>query len=107
MQILISYLEFPERTSFDIPNIALPGEVEFRESTKAFQRVEEIVGKLSRKSDESLEDGFGCDVNLKPTVPVSQRNLSVEETTKMMKKRTRVRRGRDWDGGNTVMILSQ
>ena len=70
VHLLIPYHNFPDVTSFDIRNVALPGEVEFIESTKAFPRVDEIIGKLSRKSEDSREGEFGGDVNQKPSVPV-------------------------------------
>ena len=122
VHLLMSYHDFPDVTSFDIRNVALPGEVEFIESTKAFPSVEEIIGKLIRKSEDSREGGFDGDVNLKPRVPVynqkpsdpvyypkpralvSKSNLSVVEMARMMKKGSRVKRGRDWDRGNEVMI---
>ena len=107
VQLLISYHDIPDLTSFDIRNVALPGEVEFRESTKTFPTVDEIIGKHSRKADDSMEGGSGGDVNQKPRVPVSKRNLSVEEMAKMMNIGTRVRRGRDWaHKGYPVIIIS-
>ena len=110
VRLLISYHDFPDVSSFDLRNImVIPGEVEFRESTKAFPTVDEIIGKLSRKKGDSREGRYGGYGNQKPKVQVSKRNLSVEEMARMMTKGTRVRRGRDWHWayGNQVLALSR
>ena len=114
IQLLITYHDFPDVTSFDTPKIVFPGEVHFRESTCAFQKTDEIIGRISRKSEAvTITDSWKVrsfdDVGQKPSAPVSKKNLSGPEMAKMMKKGTRVKRGQDWNiflHGNRVCILS-
>ena len=113
VQLLTYYHNWPDVTSFDIPNIAFPGEVEFRESTRALSTIDEIIGRICRKtvyksSADLRKGGFVGDVIQTPSVPLSKRNLSGPEMAKMIKIGTRVKRGQDWlEGyGNQVMVLS-
>ena len=113
VHVLTSFHDFKDMTSFDIPKIVFPGEVDFRESSSAFPKVAEIIGRVSRRSDTTMNAdsrmvGFVHDVDVKPSVPLDTTNLSVEEMAQMMTIGTRVKRGRDWPDkyGNEVMILS-
>ena len=113
VQLLISYHNWPDVTSFAIQNIAFPGEVEFRESTRVLPKVDVLIGMINRKSDvKSIADlrkdelvGGGIQ---KPSAPLSKRNLSGPEMAKMMKIGTRVKRGPDWQSfhRNFVMVFS-
>ena len=101
VQLLISYHNLPDMTSFDIPDVALPGEVEFRESTRALPAAEELIGIVKRKSDgtlpsDSRKAGIVGHVDQKPSIPPVNKNLSGPQMAKMMKKGTRVKRGPDW-----------
>ena len=107
VHLLISYQNFPDVTSFDIQNVELPGDVEFKESSWTLPSESEIIGRVSQKSGvtstvDTMRGNSTSDVNQKSGAPVSKRNMSVEEMAKMMKIGTRVRRGRDWCYGNQV-----
>ena len=93
VQLLISYHDSPNVTSFDAPKTAFLGEVEFTASTKELPAADDIIGVIQRKST--------ADVKQKPLL---RRIASVEDMAKMMKKGTRVMRGRDWRSGNSVII---
>ena len=114
VQLLVSYHNFPDMTSFDIPKFVFPGEVEFKETSWTMPSMDEIIGRVNRKygvtsTFDAMRGGSVGEVNQKPKVPLSKRNLSVQEMASMMKIGTRVRRGRDWDNSlykNQVIILS-
>ena len=110
VELLISYQNCRDVTSFDIPVVMLPGEVEFIESTKVLQMADDIIGTVIRKSDvtptdESIKGGFDDDVNQNASVPLPKKNLSGPEIAKLMKIGTKVKRGRDWVCGNEVGLM--
>ena len=97
VQLLINYHNFPDVTSFVIPNVALPGGVEFNESSWTLPSETEIIGRISRKSCvtptvDAMRGGSIGDMNQKPSGPLSKRNLSGPEIARMMKRGTRVKK---------------
>ena len=109
IELLITYHDFPDVASFHIPKIVYPGEVDFIESTLAFPIGDKIIGRIIRKSDvtstvDAKEDGPVGDVNQRPRVSMSKRNLLGPEIAKLLRIGTRVRRGLHWNyPGNIVM----
>ena len=87
VELLISYRDFPDVSSYDIPHIVLPGEIEFIKLNMALQSLNEFIGVINRKSHLTL---------------TSKTDLTVEETTEMINIGSGVKRGRDWKCGNRV-----
>ena len=87
VELLISFRDFPDVSSYDIPHIVLPGEIEFIKSNTALRSLNDFIGVINRKSNLTL---------------TSKTDLTVEETTEMIKIGSRVKRGRDWKCGNRV-----
>ena len=55
IQMLISNHNFPDMASFDIPNVALPGEVEFKESSWMLpQRLRSSAGPVGSRASGRL-----------------------------------------------------
>ena len=50
IHLLISYHDLPNVTSFDIPEVTLPGEVEFKATSWTLPSESEIIGRINRKS---------------------------------------------------------
>ena len=110
VQLLVSYHKMPDVTSFDIQNIAFPGEVEFSESTWALPKVDVLIGIINRNSDVKLtadlrKNEFVGGGIQKPSAPLSKRNLSGPQMVKMMKIGTRVKRGPDWISLYTDLVM--